>query len=279
MTDAISTPGVPRQIIDFLSHHTTMTLATASPTGLPRATTLRYASDGVTLYVWTHSQSWTARQIEQNPLVSFTIAEETTGVQGTGEARLVLAGREISRAVELFSEKFPMALGVSTMNISFFRIAPTDVKLIDESYAGGRGETRIFEGAEYRVEEAYTVTSELPTGDVGLVSGKLQRVELEPGAVIARQGAPADKFMIVIDGEVEVVREGEQGRDTVDTLRAGDFFGEIAVLRESPRSATLRARTAATVLTMDRDQFKSVVAQGLGVTFDFDRIIRERLGG
>jgi uncharacterized protein YhbP (UPF0306 family) len=277
MTGPVPTLDVPQQIVDFLSNHTTMTLATASPTGLPRATTLRYASDGVTLYVWTRSQSWTARQIEQNPLVSFTIAEEAAALQGTGEARLVLAGQEISRAVEVFSEKFPTALGASTMNISFFRIAPTDIKLIDETYAGGRGETCMFEGAEYRVAEAYTVTSELPIGDVGLVSGRLQRVELEPGSVIARQGGPADKFVIVIDGEVEVVRESGEGGETADTLSAGDFFGEIAVMRDSPRTATLRARTAATVLTMDRDQFKGVIAQSLGVTVDFDRIIRDRL--
>jgi signal-transduction protein with cAMP-binding, CBS, and nucleotidyltransferase domain len=171
-----------------------------------------------------------------------------------------------------------MALGASTMNISFFRIAPTDIKLVDETYAGGRGETRMFSGAEYHIEHEYTVASQLPTGDVGLVAGRLERVHAQGGEVIARQGAPADKFIIVVDGELEVSRESDGGTETVATLRPGEFFGDIAILRDSPRSATLRATTAVTLLKMDRDEFRTVVAQALGITADFDRIIRDRLG-
>jgi CRP-like cAMP-binding protein len=279
MTDATPTVDVPPRVLEFLREHTTMTLATATPGGAPRATSLRYVNDGLTLYVWTRVQSWTAKQIEQNPLVSFTIAEETSGVQGSGEARVVLSGDEIMRAVELFSEKFPTALGASTMNITFFRIAPTDVKLVDETYGGGRGETQMFGGAEYHVDQVYNVIRDLPLEDVGVIAGRLQRVEVDAGAVIARQGAPADKFVIVVDGEVEVVREGEGEPEQIATLAAGDFFGEVAILRDTPRTATLRASSAATLLTMERDDFRAVVAQALGTGADFDRVIRERLGG
>jgi uncharacterized protein YhbP (UPF0306 family) len=277
MTDAPPSLDVPPQILDFLREHTTMTLATASQTGMPRATTLRYASDGITLYVWTRSESWTARQIEQNPLVSFTITEETAGLQGSGEALLVISGDEVSRAVELFSQKFPTAVGASTMNISFFRIAPTEIKRVDETYAGGRGETRIFAGAEYKVEQVYAVASGLPTSGVGLVAGKLERVDVQAGDVIARQSAPADKFMVVLEGEIEVSREDDRGTETIATIGPGEFFGDIAILHDRPRSATVRAKSAATLLTMGREEFRSVVAQALGVSADFDRIIRDRL--
>ena len=279
MTDATPTLDVPPRVLDFLREHMTMTLATASPTGVPRATTLRYVNDGLTLYVWTRPQSWTAKQIEQNPLVSFTVSHESAGLQGSGEARVVLSGDEVARAVELFSEKFPTALGASTMNISFFRIASTDVKLVDESYGGGRGETQLLGGAEYRVEHVYNVVRDLPAGEVGLIAGRLQRVEIDAGSVVARQGAPADKFVIVLDGEIDVFREGEQQPERIATLGAGDFFGEVAILRDSPRTATLKAVTATTLLTMDRDEFRTVVAQSLGAGADFDRIIRERLEG
>jgi len=270
---------VPPRVLDFLRDHTTLTLATASPSGAPRATLLRYVNDGLTVYVWTRSQSWSAKQIEQNPLVSFTIGEETTGLQASGETRLVLAGDEIERVVGLFAEKFPTALGASTMNISFFRIAPTDIKLVDETYAGGRGETQLFAGAEYHVEHVYNVIRDLPATEVGLIAGTLQEVEVEAGSVVARQGAPADKFVIVLAGKVEVEREGDRGPEPVTTLGPGDFFGEIAILRDTPRSATLRASSDATLLTMDHDEFRSVVAQSLGVAADFDRIVQERLWG
>src|SRR4051794_5550211 len=279
MTDTTPALDVPPRVLEFLSEHTTMTLATASPTGVPRATTLRFVSDGLTLYFWTRTQSWTARQIEQNPLVSFTIAEETAGLQGTGEARMVLAGDEVGRAVELFSGKFPQALGASTMNISFFRVAPTDIKLVDEAYAGGRGETQLFAAAEYKVDHVYNVIRDLPAEEVGVIAGELHKVEVDAGSVVARQGAPADKFVIVVEGEVEVSREGESGSERVTTLGPGDFFGEVAILVDTPRTATLTAATDATLLTMDHDQFRNVVGQSLGVAADFDRIVRERLAG
>jgi CRP-like cAMP-binding protein len=279
MTDTTPALDVPPRVLEFLREHTTMTLATASPTGVPRATTLRFVSDGLTLYFWTRSQSWTARQIQQNPLVSFTISEETAGLQGTGEARMVLAGDEIGRAVELFADKFPTALGASTMNISFFRIAPTDIKLVDETYGGGRGETQMFAAAEYKVDHVYNVVRDLPAEEVGVIAGGLHRVEVDAGSVIARQGAPADKFVIVVEGEVEVSREGNGEPERVLSLGPGDFFGEIAILVDTPRTATLTATTDAVLLTMDHDQFRSVAAQSLGVSADFDRIVRERLGG
>jgi CRP-like cAMP-binding protein len=279
MTDATPALDVPPRVLDFLREHTTMTLATASPTGTPRATPLRFVNDGLTLYIWTRAQSWTAKQIEQNPLVSFTISEESAGLQGSGEAWVVLGGDEVGRAVQLFAEKFPTALGASTMNISFFRITPTDIKLVDETYAGGRGETQLFAGAEYHVEHVYNVVRDLPLEEVGVIAGTLHRVQHEAGSVVARQGAPADKFLIVVEGEVEVSREADGENERVATLGPGDFFGEVAILRDSPRTATLTTLSDATLLTMDRDEFRNVVAQSLGVAADFDRIIRERLGG
>jgi uncharacterized protein YhbP (UPF0306 family) len=275
MSDSASPLEPPPRVLEFLADHTTLTLATASPAGVPRATDLRYVSDGLTLYVWTRSQSWTAKQIDQNPLISFTISEETRMLQGGGEARSVISGDEVARAVELFSAKFPTALGASTMNISFFRITPTSVQLVDETYGGGRGETQMFEGAEYHVDAIYDVTRDLPASEVGAITGRLQKRELSPGTVIAREGTPADKFLIVLDGELAVTRDGE----TVMSLGPGQFFGEVAILTDAPRSATLTAVGEATVLAMERDEFRSVVAQSLGTTADFDRIVRERLGG
>jgi uncharacterized protein YhbP (UPF0306 family) len=278
MSTPTPAPEVSPRAVEFLRENTTLTLATATPTGAPRATTLRYASDDLNLYVWMRSQAWAARQIDQNPLVSFAITQESAGLQGSGVARVLLSGEEVAHAVELFSEKFPMALGTSTMNISFFRIVPTDVKLVDERYAGGRGETQMFAGADFAVDHVYNVIESLPVGELGLIAGKLQRVEAEAGSTIARQGAPADKFLIVLDGEVEVVRESDGETESVATLGAGDFFGEVAILREAQRTATLRASSAATLLTMDRDEFNAVVGQALGAP-EFESIIRERLGG
>ena len=273
MTEPTTTQEVPPRVAEFLRENQTMTLATATPNGAPRATTLRYASDDINLYVWMRSTAWAAQQIEQNPLVSFAINQDSAGLQGSGQARVLLSGEEVARAVELFSDKFPMAMGTSTMNISFFRIVPTNLKLVDERYAGGRGETQMFAEAEYQVDNVYNVLDELPVSEQGTISGKLQRTEAEAGSTIVRQGGPADKFVVVLDGEVDVGQS-----DTVATLGPGDFFGEVSILAEAQRTASLQAKSAATLLTMDRDEFTSVVGQALG-TPEFGSIVRSRFGG
>ena len=94
---------------------------------------------------------------------------------------------------------------------------------------------------------------------------------------IVRQGAPADKFFIIVEGEVDVVREDDGEEKTINTLGPGDYFGEVAILRDSSRIATVKAKTQATLLAMDRDSLKSLVAGSLGTTEEFDRVIRERM--
>ena len=95
--------------------------------------------------------------------------------------------------------------------------------------------------------------------------------------MIVRQGAPADKFFIIVRGEVEVVHEEQGAAQRIAVLKSGQFFGEIAILRDTPRTATVRAITPTTLLTMDRDAFRGLVAQSLATTQDFDAAIRERL--
>ena len=61
------------EVLDYLGEQRTLTLATASPSGVPHAGTFLYVHDGPELYFWTKAHTTTARHIEQNPLVSFTI--------------------------------------------------------------------------------------------------------------------------------------------------------------------------------------------------------------
>ena len=61
------------------------------------------------------------------------------------------------------------------------------------------------------------------------------------------------------------------------TLTAGQFFGEMAILRDTPRMATVRALEPTTLFAMDRDTFRGLVAQSMGTTRDFDQVIQQRL--
>ncbi len=269
------------EVLAYLGEQRTLTLATASPSGVPHAGTFLYVHDGPELYFWTKAHTTTARHIEQNPLVSFTVnqysddLQKIRGLQGRGECRVILSGEQIADVADLFGQKFPALSPGTTMTISFFRIVASEMQFTDNSDAAAHQEGTF--GVEFHRERAYSVFSDLPLQSAADLSGELQILDFPAGEVIAREGGPADKFFIVVDGEVEVERGGQGA--TTTPLGPGQFFGELAILRDRPRTATLTARGPTRLLAMERDTFRDIVAQSLGTTTDFDEIVRARLRG
>ena len=281
-TDATVT-SVPQHVLDYLGEHMKLTLATASTAGVPHAATYMFVNVGPILYFWARPESATAKQIAQNPVVSFTVddyVEDWTkmkGVQGTGECRVLLNSEEIISVVRAFAEKYPEAQGSgSTTNISFFRVAPTQLQFIDNT-SGGSAEPDEF-GLDFKREQVYSVFTGLPRQASLGFTGELQPINVAAGEVIVRQGAPADKMFIIVKGEVSVAREEEDGSKTeLETLSDGQFFGELAILRDTPREATAKAETDVMLLAMQRETFQKLVAGSLGATEDFDRVIKQRM--
>jgi uncharacterized protein YhbP (UPF0306 family) len=244
-----------------------------------------YANDGLAIYLWSRPDTTVARHSEQNPMVSFTVDEyaadwtKTKGIQGSGEIQPLLDPGEIRHAVELFQMKFASLRETSTANLVFFRVNPTRLTFIDnEAEAGAAGQGPQALGMDFRQSVVFSVFRDLPQQDAESLAARLQPVQVDASEVIVHQGAPADKFFIIVDGEVEVVREDDGQQRKVATLRSGHFFGEVAILRDMPRSATVRAVVPTTLLTMAREDFRGLVAQSLATTQDFDQVIQERLG-
>jgi CRP-like cAMP-binding protein/uncharacterized pyridoxamine 5'-phosphate oxidase family protein len=273
---------VPSEVLDYLRGHNTLTLATASPSGLPHAATMIYASEGLALYFCTRPDTTSAHHIEQNPSISFTIDEYsadwsmTKGIQGSGDVQVLLSRGDISNVVSLFRQKFPKLSNVETANLSVFRISPIALQFIDNQ-SGSQALTGQALGSDWHRSAVYTVFHELPRHEVEAVAARLDTVQVNAGDVLVRQGAPADKFFIITDGEVEVIREDAGQSRTVAHLHRGQFFGEMAILRDMPRTATVKAVKQTTLLAMDRDAFRGLVAQSLGTTEDFDQVIQHRL--
>jgi CRP/FNR family transcriptional regulator, cyclic AMP receptor protein len=75
-------------------------------------------------------------------------------------------------------------------------------------------------------------------------------IDLRTGKVLTRQGASGREFFVLLEGTVEVVRDGKQ----IATLGAGDFFGEMALVSNIPRTATVTATSPIRALVVvDRD--------------------------
>jgi cAMP-dependent protein kinase regulator len=121
---------------------------------------------------------------------------------------------------------------------------------------------RIGDGAEALVEEMKRVPFLATLPDVeltNLIAGML-REKHSAGATVVRQGEQGDRFCFLHEGSCVVEFEEESGMvHKVATLKAGDFFGEIALLEEVPRTATVRTLTETEVYSLDRETFVALV--------------------
>ncbi len=89
--------------------------------------------------------------------------------------------------------------------------------------------------------------AELPDEDVDALARASRRVNLEPGEVLIHEGSPGDAMYVVTSGELEVTRGTTGVPLLLNVVGAGDLVGELGPAHGRPRTATIRARTPATV--------------------------------
>ncbi len=89
------------------------------------------------------------------------------------------------------------------------------------------------------------------------ISSLMTPLDIAAGRVLAHQGEFGREFMIVLKGEIEVARDGK----VIAVRGAGDYVGEIALLDDRPRTATLTARTDIVVEVLNRAEFSSLLAE------------------
>ena len=111
------------------------------------------------------------------------------------------------------------------------------------------------DAAELRILAAVPIFTPLPGESLEHLAARLVPLRVTAGTVIVREGDPGDRFYIVAEGELEV---SQQGRE-ISSLEAGGYFGEIALLRDVARTATVTARSNAALYALDREDFLAAV--------------------
>jgi signal transduction histidine kinase len=99
-----------------------------------------------------------------------------------------------------------------------------------------------------------------------------------PGAVLCRENAVEGRFYMILEGEVEVTKNiNNNEARLLKTLTAGDFFGEMALIHNMPRAATVRAKSSLTTLELDKAAFDRVLNNSSSIAMAMVSEISNRL--
>jgi CRP-like cAMP-binding protein/cytochrome P450 len=132
-----------------------------------------------------------------------------------------------------------------------------------------------------RIEERLTeILPGLSSHELSQIISTVKPVTYAAGASIIREGDKAEEFFIVLEGQVEVVKDlhlPDEKQIVVAHLGPGEYFGEIGLLRGIKRTASVRAVTDVTVLVLDRQTFITIVSECDLVSAQIADMVRRRV--
>ena len=159
---------IRQRILTLLDQHRIMTVATLRPDGWPQATTVGYASEGLSLYFLCGLDSQKATNLARDDRMSLTIDHDTSdtmaisGLSMAGHARAVTDMAEAGRVMHMLVRKYPEQTSLpgpmpAPEDVRIFRVTPTVISVLD--YSKGFGHTDLVSVPDSR-EEAFDIVEE-----------------------------------------------------------------------------------------------------------------------
>ena len=115
--------------------------------------------------------------------------------------------------------------------------------------------------------------SHIPGEDLAQVAGIAQEVTFEQGELIIQEGEMGDSLYLIIDGQVSVHRESQE----LTKLGEKESFGEMAILDNEPRSASVTAAEDVTCLKVSREDFYDLMSEKIEIAHGIIRVLTHRL--
>ncbi len=137
-----------------------------------------------------------------------------------------------------------------------------------------RLDARLREPAHLGLLRSVSLFAPLSLPVTELLAHKLSVVVVPAGGVVVREGDPSDCVYVVVSGEVEVTQAGRVLR----TETAGDIFGEIGLLRDVPRTATVTAVVGTELVALGREDFLTAVTGQQEARIAAEEVVSRRLG-
>jgi CRP/FNR family cyclic AMP-dependent transcriptional regulator len=134
---------------------------------------------------------------------------------------------------------------------------------------------RLRKNAKIELLKQVPLFSQCSKQELTAVAAVADEIDLRQGKELTTQGKPGREFLVLIEGEADVRRNGRKVR----TLRGGDFFGEIALVTKRPRTATVVAKTPVRVLVVTDRSFQSLVEQSPSIQAKVLQALVDRISG
>ena len=130
---------------------------------------------------------------------------------------------------------------------------------------------------EFELLRRVPMFAEIEPAKLKLLAFMSERVGFDPGKQLMRQGDPADAAYLIIDGHAEVVLETSGGPVIVATLGANEFVGDMGILGNVPRTATVRAKDRVIALRISKEPFMRMVREFPSMAVAIMQELAERL--
>jgi CRP/FNR family cyclic AMP-dependent transcriptional regulator len=122
------------------------------------------------------------------------------------------------------------------------------------------------------------IFSELSEADIASLGRLTSRRTCPKDTVVFFENEEGDSFFMIVDGRIKVTILGDDGREVIlSVLGRGDFFGEMALLDNEPRSATAIAVEDTELLSLHRNDFQSVLTDNRSIMLALIKILTARL--
>jgi CRP/FNR family transcriptional regulator/CRP/FNR family cyclic AMP-dependent transcriptional regulator len=122
------------------------------------------------------------------------------------------------------------------------------------------------------------IFSEFSEGDIDKLAGLLARKRYPKDGVVFFENEAGDTLFMIAEGRIKVTILGDDGREIIlSVLGQGEFFGEMALLDNEPRSATTIAAEDSELLSLSRADFEGVLSHNPGIMGGLIKVLTARL--
>jgi CRP-like cAMP-binding protein len=130
---------------------------------------------------------------------------------------------------------------------------------------------------EFELLRRVPIFAEIEPSKLKLLAFMSERVGFDAGKLLMRQGDPADAAYLIIEGHADVILETPAGPMIVATLSANETVGEMGILGNVPRAATVRAKDRVVALRISKESFMRMVREFPSMSVSIMQVLAHRV--